>query len=386
MKTTRIVGPILCVLMLAGAASAQIVTVRHTMDYHDNHEPYGWESIGPFFIDPGLDPILDHSPWFRAMNQDWGWLHDIAGHVPFGATEIESAKLEIIAWGVFPPSWLDDPFWGEPRWATENHMVYVHPQPHRSQLGLLKTYIESPIQVPWPDKDLDTGYTQRPYYEEYFSITSFDLSHVIDHLWTTEQVYFFMDIDQMQDADAGKRVTLVSATLEIRYVVPGYVEPPPPVGPLEVDVHRFWSPVLGGHFYTSDEDEAVHVIDTWPDVWTYEGIGFRALANDSDPDARPVHRFWSDSLGGHFYTIDEDEVDHVIVTWPDVWTYEGVAFYAYPPDIQPMGAYPVYRFWSNTLGRHFYTIDEDEMLHVIETWPDVWTYEGIAWHALVPEF
>jgi len=45
----------------------------------------------------------------------------------------------------------------------------------------------------------------------------------------------------------------------------------------------------------------------------------------------PVYRFWSDTQQAHFYTIDEEEKEYVIATYPEnVWRYEGIAFYAYP--------------------------------------------------------
>jgi hypothetical protein len=370
MKTIGISRLILCVLLLAGVANAQIVTREYTADYRDNV----WGLYGPWFIEPDL--VLDHSPFYRNAWEDWGWLHSIAGRVPAGATEIESATLRIVAWGVAPPAWLDSPLFGQPRWASEEHMIYVHPQPYQSQMGLLKTFEDSPIQVPWAAVDPQTGDGQPSGYESRFSITEFELpANVIDHLWTTGQVYFSMDIDRIMDADAGKRVTLVSATLRIRYVAPGAVIEP------DIDVHRFWSPVTGGHFYTTDEDEAAHIIATYWHTWTYEGVAYRTLADDSDPAALPVHRFWSPVSGNHFWTMNEDEVDNVIATYSDTWTYEGIVFYAYPPNFQPADAYPVYRFWSNVTGRHFYTIDEVEMLSVIEHYSHEWIYEGIAWNA-----
>ena len=42
----------------------------------------------------------------------------------------------------------------------------------------------------------------------------------------------------------------------------------------------------------------------------------------------PVYRFWSGT--SHFYTISEADKAYVIATWPDIWTYEGAAFYAFP--------------------------------------------------------
>ncbi|MBN1362058.1 MAG: trypsin-like peptidase domain-containing protein [Sedimentisphaerales bacterium] len=147
-------------------------------------------------------------------------------------------------------------------------------------------------------------------------------------------------------------------------------------------VYRFWSPVYGRHFYTISETDRDYVLATWPDIWTYEGPVFNAFKEGSQPaGTAPVYRFWSESLRGHFYTISETDRDYVLATWPDVWAYEGPVFYAYPEGSQPAGTKPVYRFWSATLGGHFYTISETDRDYVLATWPDIWTYETIAWYA-----
>ena len=64
-----------------------------------------------------------------------------------------------------------------------------------------------------------------------------------------------------------------------------------------------------------------------------------------------------------------------------VWTYEGPVFYAYPEGQQPADVSPVYRFWSGTNGTHFYTISQAERDKVISQYPDVYEYEGVAWYA-----
>ncbi|MGE5294734.1 MAG: GEVED domain-containing protein [Solirubrobacterales bacterium] len=114
-------------------------------------------------------------------------------------------------------------------------------------------------------------------------------------------------------------------------------------------------------------------------------FAFELLTNESsaadDPALAPVYRFWSTSLGAHFYTIDEAEKEMLIAKYSNVWTYEGIAFYAYPPEQAPVGSKPVYRFWSATLNRHFYTISESERQNLIDKYPFVWTPEGIAWYA-----
>jgi hypothetical protein len=46
---------------------------------------------------------------------------------------------------------------------------------------------------------------------------------------------------------------------------------------------------------------------------------------------------------------------------------------------QPSGTLPVFRFWSNTYGHHFYTISSGEYDKLINRYSNVWTYELIAW-------
>lgn len=116
----------------------------------------------------------------------------------------------------------------------------------------------------------------------------------------------------------------------------------------------------------------------------YEGVEFYACGDANSKLARPVYHFTSETLTPHFYTISKEERDRLIDEHPDIWTYEGVAFYAYPEDAHPEGAIPVYRFWSSLLSTHFYTIDENEKNTYIKDYPDLCTYQGIAWYADKP--
>jgi hypothetical protein len=146
-------------------------------------------------------------------------------------------------------------------------------------------------------------------------------------------------------------------------------------------VYRFWSPVTLGHFYTISESEKARILRNYPNAWIYEGIGFWALAKASHPNLAPVHRFWSAQLADHFYTIDEAEKNRLMTQSANVWTYEGVAFYAWPDGRQPPGTCPVYRFWSSVVTSHFYTAQESEKNRLLQDPAHAWTYEGIAWHA-----
>ncbi len=116
----------------------------------------------------------------------------------------------------------------------------------------------------------------------------------------------------------------------------------------------------------------------------FEGLEFYTGAGTNSKSARPVYHFTSQTLTPHFYTISKQERDRLIDEQPDVWTYEGVAFYAYPEGGQPDGAVPVYRFWSELLSTHFYTIDENEKNAYIRDYPDLCTYQGVAWYADKP--
>lgn len=138
-----------------------------------------------------------------------------------------------------------------------------------------------------------------------------------------------------------------------------------------------WPPSLGSRWLSGSRIE-VPAGSTWD-------FAFQLLTNEgssaNDSALAPVYRFWSEKLASHFYTISEEEKDRIIRDYADTWTFECIAFYAYPPDRAPVGSKPVYRFWSGSLGRHFYTINEDERQRLIDASADVWTQEGIAWYA-----
>jgi len=55
------------------------------------------------------------------------------------------------------------------------------------------------------------------------------------------------------------------------------------------------------------------------------------------PETVPVYRFWSAVNSVHFYTISESEKAMLIRDWPAVWTFEGIAYYAWPveSEVQP---------------------------------------------------
>lgn len=147
-------------------------------------------------------------------------------------------------------------------------------------------------------------------------------------------------------------------------------------------VYRFYSVASGSHFYTISERERRRLTERHSDRWAYEGITCFAYPPDRPPSGtRPVYRLRRTDRNTYFLTMNESEKEDLVSRSPEVWTSDGIAFYAYPEDYRPARARPVYRFWSGTAQTHFYTMSESERDKLIHQGSQVWTYEGIAWFA-----
>ena len=146
-------------------------------------------------------------------------------------------------------------------------------------------------------------------------------------------------------------------------------------------VYRFWSPSLEDHFYTIDPNEKDFLTKQYAKVWTYEKVAFQAAPKANAPGLAPVYRFWSLKKQGHFYTLDANEKKLLIEKYPKLWQYEGIAFYAYPQGAQPATSKPVYRIVRPKKGTHFYTIDAAERDWLLKTYPKDFTAEGVAFYA-----
>jgi hypothetical protein len=147
-------------------------------------------------------------------------------------------------------------------------------------------------------------------------------------------------------------------------------------------VYRFWAPATGRHFYTASEKEKDKLITNYSDVWTFEGIAYNAATSRTNPRMLPVYRFWSGQA--HFYTINEAEKDKLIALYSNVWTPEGIAFYAFPEGAEPPECKAVYRFLNATNNTHFFTINEKEAEKLISQYANIYTYEGVAFYAYPP--
>ena len=138
-------------------------------------------------------------------------------------------------------------------------------------------------------------------------------------------------------------------------------------------VYRFWSASQSRHFDTISGSERDRLIDRFSYAWQFEGIAYYAFYQNTEDNLVPVYRFWSPKSGSHVWTVSESEKDRLLAEPPDMWTYEGIAFYAYAVGKPPLGTAPVYRFWSPKLGYHFYTMVESEKDRLIREYPQVWT-------------
>jgi hypothetical protein len=97
--------------------------------------------------------------------------------------------------------------------------------------------------------------------------------------------------------------------------------------------------------------------------------------------ARPVHRFWADAPAKHVYTLQRARMKAIRRRRPEVWTYEGVAFHAFEPLRYPPEARPVHRFRSRILKKDLLTIDEAEKDALLVNEAAIWTYIDVPFHA-----
>ena len=124
---------------------------------------------------------------------------------------------------------------------------------------------------------------------------------------------------------------------------------------------------------------------TSPDVYGRFDLAFQAALknwlapSDTAPPGghTPVFRFYNDRTGAHFYTNSVAERDFVIARLPE-FGYEGPRFQAANQPAE--GLSPVFRFYNARTGAHFYTISAAERDFVIDRLPE-FKYEGPTWYA-----
>ncbi len=155
------------------------------------------------------------------------------------------------------------------------------------------------------------------------------------------------------------------------YEAPFYVYVTPPV--VLQPVYRFYNRTNGTHFYTDSAAERDMVNATWPHIFTDEGPTY--YTNPANNSTQLI-RLYNKVVGSHFYTSSSTESANALATWPGVFQLDGATYKVNPGPVP--NSLPVYRFYNVRNGSHFYTASETEKAHVLATWPDVYTYEGPA--------
>ncbi len=147
----------------------------------------------------------------------------------------------------------------------------------------------------------------------------------------------------------------------------------PPAPGLE-PVFRFYRPSGATHFFTPSHDERDGVIARWSGVYRYEGVAYWV---NPAKNIQPLYRFYNRSSQSHFYTASAQERDTVAAQWSDVYSYEGETYRVSP--VAAGGSAPVYRFYNLKNGSHFFTASAEEADIVIANWPNVYRFEGPAY-------
>jgi len=147
-------------------------------------------------------------------------------------------------------------------------------------------------------------------------------------------------------------------------------------------VYRFWKESDNTHFYTIKESERQKLINNYSSLYTFEGVAYYAYVKDLPPAGTlPVYRFWKASDNTHFYTMKESEKQKLLNNYSSTYAFEGVAYYAFMVGQQPAGTLPVYRLWKASDNTHFYTIKASEKDKLISLYWYVYTYESILCYA-----
>lgn len=163
-------------------------------------------------------------------------------------------------------------------------------------------------------------------------------------------------------------------------------------------VFRFYNSRDKAYFYTTSAAERDMVIRESTDasftpangLWPYFYQGATFEQAHSSTGSVPVFRFYNTSTGHHFFTTSAAERDNVLKEstdpsygQPGLWPfkYEGEAFRAFS-DPAHRDATQVFRFYSPSLDRHFFTGDAVEAAEIRVT--GLWNDEGVGFWGEIP--
>jgi hypothetical protein len=149
----------------------------------------------------------------------------------------------------------------------------------------------------------------------------------------------------------------------------------------EQPVYRFFNMRGGVHFYTASDQEFMSVYKNLSGVFHYDGIayyvpwGTSVVPAFTNPNTKPLYRFFNRKTGVHFYTMSEVEKNNVIATRGADYNSEGVAYYV---SDDPSGL-PIYRFYVPLRDAHFFTADSGEVFSSSQL-SNYYHYEGIGFY------
>lgn len=144
-------------------------------------------------------------------------------------------------------------------------------------------------------------------------------------------------------------------------------------------VFRFYNTGNGAHFFSANvaERDAARINNP---ALTYEAPVYM-VSPSGGTGLTPVYRFYNRFLGVHFYTNSEAEKANVLANLSGTYTYEGVAWYAPPAGSTIAATVDVFRFFRLGVGTHLYTASVAERDNIIANLGQYYTYEGVAYKA-----
>lgn len=125
-------------------------------------------------------------------------------------------------------------------------------------------------------------------------------------------------------------------------------------------------------------DQPNEVVDWYRPLDIAALIAKNGIEDDPQADGDlPIYRFYSETTGSHFFTVNKDEAT-AIATQAGNLRFEGSQFYANAA--AGTGLVPVYRFVNTNTHDHFFTRSEEEKATVMATLHQ-YEYEGIGFYA-----
>ena len=124
----------------------------------------------------------------------------------------------------------------------------------------------------------------------------------------------------------------------------------------------YWKSSVSDHFYTTNINEigTATAGQQGNHGYTSEGAEYLFYTRQVTGTV-PLYRYWRLAIGDHFYTTASSEIGTTTpgVTGQHGYVSEGIAGYCFP--VNAPGTIPLHRYWKNSVGDHFYTTNATEI-------------------------